>query len=260
MSSIPAIPGGGAIRAPQATQDATATPPAAPPRPAAGAADTFEDPTRRVDYSAIGGPSANPVVKQDKSEDCGEAAVATIVKQLGGSSAGQDPKALMADLKQRFAGSHAGTTPEEMVQMLAHEGFAATKRSTNFDQGAADAALASGGRVMVLADSHQLRPEGANSTATGAAHWVVIDGKDAAGNYTVSDPLDGSRYTTDLGHVAKAMNASWQSHQGGGMLVAQKALGQSEQDLVNASADRDGVMGEKPGIGSNSIRYGQETN
>jgi len=257
MSSIPAAPGSGAVRAPLATQE---TSPTAAPQPAASPADAFGGTTRRADFSAIGGTNPNAVVKQDTYEDCGEAAVATVVKQLGGARAGDDPKALMKDLKQRFAGDHEGTTPDELIQMLAHEGFSATKSSTNFDQGAADAALANGGRVMVLADSNQLRPEGANSQATGAAHWVVIDGKDAGGKYTVSDPLDGSKYTTDLEHVAKAMNASWLSHFGGGMLVAQKAPGQSEQDLVNQASGRSGVMGDKPGIGSNSIRYGQETN
>jgi len=257
MSTIPAIPGGGLIRHTQTTQGPAATPPATASQPA----DAFGGAARRTDLSAIGGTNPNAVVKQDTYEDCGEAAVATVVKQLGGARAGDDPKALMKDLKQRFAGDHEGTTPDELIQMLAHEGFSATKSSTNFDQGAADAALANGGRVMVLADSKQLRPEGANSQATGAAHWVVIDGKDAGGKYTVSDPLDGSKYTTDLEHVAKAMNASWLAHFGGGMLVAQKAApGQSEQELVDAASGRSSVMGERPGIGSNSIRYGQETN
>jgi predicted double-glycine peptidase len=252
----PSIPGANAPIAPQAPAPAQA--PAAP-QPAARPADTFSA-TPATSYSAIGGTNPQAIVKQDTAEDCGEAAVATVVKQLGGKDAGADPSQTMKDLKQRFAADHPGTTPDEMVQMLAHEGFSATKNSTNFDQGMADQAIANGGRVLVLADSHQLRPEGADSQATGAPHWVVIDGKDAQGNYQVSDPSDGSRYSADLAHLAKAMNASWLSNQGGGMLVAQKATGQSEQDLVNAAAPRSGVMGDAPGIGSNKIRYGQEGN
>src|SRR5262245_53781847 len=132
MTTIaPSTPG---ANAPLAPQTPTAPPaPAAPAQPAAGKpADTFSA-TPATDYSAIGGPNAQAVVKQDTSVDCGEAAVATIVKQLGGKDAGADPSQLMADLRQRFSGANPGTTPDEMVQMLAHEGFSATKNSTNFD-------------------------------------------------------------------------------------------------------------------------------
>src|SRR3954468_6408530 len=120
----PHVPGANAPLAPQA--------PAAPPAPAAPAqpavnrpADTFSA-TPATDYSAIGGTNPQAAVRQDNSVDCGEAAVATIVKQLGGKDAGADPSQLMKDLRQRFSGANPGTTPDEMVQMLAHEGFSAT--------------------------------------------------------------------------------------------------------------------------------------
>ena len=92
MSTIPAVPGSGAVRAPQATQGPAATPPASAPQPAATPTDAFGGAPRRADFSAIGGPNPNAVVKQDTYEDCGEAAVATVVKQLGGARAGDDPR------------------------------------------------------------------------------------------------------------------------------------------------------------------------
>ncbi|HZN95552.1 MAG TPA: papain-like cysteine protease family protein [Myxococcales bacterium] len=253
MTSIPSsLP----VHAPQTVPEAPA-PPAqpAPPQQAAPGIDVFQ--RAAVDYSAITGTA--PPVKQDTFNDCGEAAVATIVKQLGGKNAGADPSQIVRELRSMFDRDGNGTTPTEMLDMLAHQGLSATRGTTNFDQGAADAALANGGRVMVLADSHQLRPEGSNSQQVGAAHWVVLDGKDAQGRYTVSDPLDGSRYSVDMPHLAKAMDASWLSHGGGGMLVVQPAgAGKSDQQVVAEDQIRAGVAGKEPGIGSNGARLGDE--
>ncbi|HVE84716.1 MAG TPA: hypothetical protein VND93_17795 [Myxococcales bacterium] len=255
-SSNPIVPATQGAATPAPGQPAPTTQAA----PAGAGADAFQ-PKVATSYAAMGGAPPRGAVRQDTPRGCGEAAVATVVRQMGGQGAGQAPSQLMRDLEARFDRNRDGTTPAEMVDMLGHVGLSATRATSYFDPSATDAALASGGRVLLLADSVQIRPGGAGAQGGGAAHWVVLDGKDARGHYTVSDPLDGSCYSAAPGQVSRAMDASWHFHRGGGMLVVQPSpADQGERVLADGVRASCSVMGTEPGIGSNGVRFGQEGN
>jgi len=197
---------------------------------------------------------ATGVVRQDTDSDCGAAAVTMLVRARGKESGKSDSEVMQALDKQFAKGD--GTTPQELSDMLAHEGFQVTQGSFQLDQGALDAALANGDKVLALVDSNKIRP--GSSSDTGKLHWVVVDKKEN-GQYQIKDPADGSTYPVDKEHLMDAMSAGWQKHQGGGMLIAHDlgvvAKFVPESFRAYANAKHADALGHNGGTGSRVRQY-----
>jgi len=194
-------------------------------------------------------------VRQDTATDCGAAAVATLVRGAGKEKRKTDGQVMDA-LDKKFGGGKAGTTPDQIKDMLAHEGFEVERGASNFDQVALDAALARGDKALALVDSKKVRP--GDSQAQGAPHWVVVSGSDGKGNYHVQDPADGSSYDVGLNDLANAVNSGWNSYGGGGMLMVHDGGHASAGAIEQESAKHAGALGDTGGIGSNAKSFNIE--
>jgi hypothetical protein len=203
----------------------------------------------------IGG--STPVIKQNKDTDCGAATATMLSHSVGAPTEGTDTQ-VMDYLDSRFA-STEGTTPRQLTDMLAHEGMSVTQSASSVDTKMLDDALSKGQKVVAMVDSNQIRP--GDTQAPGNAHWVVVDGKNANGQYTVKDPGTGTSYNVSLKELTDAVNAGKTEHNIGGMMVVDKAQqGLSESEVAETSSHQSVPLGNKPGIGSNPrATFGRES-
>jgi hypothetical protein len=196
------------------------------------------------------------VVQQTKANNCAPAAVAELKKSEGQYNA-QPTGELMDSLESRFTDG-SGTTPHQMSNMLAHEGFKVEDGKSQVDAQSLDNAVLNDKKVMVQLDANKIAPD-ADAQQPGSAHWVMVDGKDAQGNYTVKDPSSGSKYSVGADQLASAVDASWKENGGGGMLVVDSAQGVDEATLAQGNDDHIQSLGNTPGGGSRAKQsYGRE--
>jgi nitrogen fixation protein len=189
-------------------------------------------------------------VPQVQSDTCGAAAVA----MLGGSKVPSklaDRSQYMEELAQRFSDGKSGTTPQEIAQMLAHEGLKVTQGVSRFKQGALDAALQRGDKALALVDSNKILPGGGNGEP-GAPHWVVIDGMDDQGNYLVRNPATGRSDYVPASTLREAIDTCQEEHKGGGMLLVKNTPKADEAALAEHNLRQARALGKTPGIGSPS--------
>jgi len=199
--------------------------------------------------------SDTPVLRQSGDTDCGEA----VVTMLKGAKQGKDQVAArqtMNDLKSRY-GSAEGTRPTQMGDMLASERLEVKKGTTTLDKGALDGALRNGDKAAVMVDSNRLA--GGTELPPGKAHWVLVDGMDDQGRYMVKDPGNGSSYFVKTEELSDAIKTGRDTHQGGGMLIVGNAATQSETELAEENKRTAEVLGNTPGTGSNTTRFGRES-
>lgn len=196
------------------------------------------------------------VVKQTKENNCAPAAVAEL-KKSEGQYIDKPTGDLMNSLEDRFTDG-TGTTPHQMSNMLAHEGFQVVDGKSQVDAQSLDNAVLNDKKVMVQLDANKLATGDAQQPSS--AHWVTVDGKDAQGNYTVKDPSSGSKYSVSADKLASAVDASWQKNGGGGMLVVDNAQGaKDEATLAQENDDHIETLGNTPGGGSRGkATYGRE--
>ncbi len=213
--------------------------------------------TQQQAWATQSGASSQGVLKQMMLDDCGPAAV---LMAAGFKGSGVAAAQRMADLQSKFTDG-GGTNAEQLSQMLAHEGVAVKQAAFKYDQHTVDQSLSNGGKMLAMVDSNQLTP-GANKQESGSPHWVVIDGKDSQGNYTVKDPATGSAYNVDFNALSNAVDHGWWNHQGGGMLLVEPAMGAAARaglaqrnaaaTASNPRGDGDGSKGDKARAGSES--------
>jgi hypothetical protein len=198
------------------------------------------------------------VIQQTKGTDCGAATAAMLAHSTGQVTDASDSN-LMNYLDSRFA-SAQGTTPRQLSDMLAHEGMSVTRAETKVDPQALNEALGKGNKVAIMVDPDGLK-SGAAGASDGKAHWVVVDGMDAQGQYKVKDSSTGSSYSVGLEQLSGAVDSAWGKHSGGGMLVVERAqAGQSESTVAETSAQNSVKLGNSPGGGSNALKtFGRES-
>ncbi|ADO73098.1 hypothetical protein [Stigmatella aurantiaca] len=196
------------------------------------------------------------VVQQTKEKNCAPAAVAELAKSEG-KYIEQPTGEMMDSLESRFTDG-SGTTPHQMSNMLAHEGFEVVDGKAKVDAQSLDNAVLNDKKVMVQLDANKL--EDGDAQQPGSAHWVTVDGKDAQGNYTVKDPSSGTKYSVDAQKLASAVDASWEKNGGGGMLVVDNAQGtKDEATLAQENDDHVETLGNTPGGGSRGKQtFGRE--
>jgi hypothetical protein len=243
--------------APVGPQGTPAAAPASTPSPAplASYTDGFEAAsTRQQEWAAKFAAGALPpsgsasVLRQTSDDNCG-AAAALMAAGARGKVAGVSDAQRMQELESKFTDGK-GTSAQQMAHMLAHEGMAVSQAAFKFDQHTVDETLSKGGKVLAMVDSNQIKP-GSDPQKTGGAHWVVIDGKDDQGRYTVKDPATGSSYGVDFNHLSNAVDQGWWKHNGGGMLLVEDAKGAaSSAALAQANADKTVPLSNKGGGGS----------
>lgn len=201
--------------------------------------------------------SAPDVLQQTKEANCG-AAVATMLSRTAGKDAVSAAKHMDA-LEARFTDGW-GANPKELARMLANEGIEVKKGTANFDMPSVDEALARGQKAVVQVDTNRLAT-GVDTKVAGGSHWVVVDGKDAQGNYQVKDTNTGSKYAVSGQQIADSVGSAWELHQGGGMLVVGDAAGGVDANaLAEQSAQHTEVLGDTDGGGSRArLSFGRES-
>jgi hypothetical protein len=145
--------------------------------------------------------------------------------------------------------------------MLAHEGFAVKQAYGSVQQPQIDDALGKGQKIAAQVDSNKILPGTSNADPSGKSHWVVVDGKNKDGTYSVKDPGTGKSYSVSLEKLASAVSAGWDKHNAGGVLVAEDTKGQvAEAQAAQEGADHASALGNSPGGGSNAREsYGRES-
>jgi ABC-type bacteriocin/lantibiotic exporter with double-glycine peptidase domain len=200
---------------------------------------------------------STPVKQQSTDTNCG-ATVANMLADAAGKGGTEEanPDALNA----RFA-SAAGTTSLQLSNMLAHEGLGVKQAYGSVQQQWVDEALGKGQKIAAQVDSNRILPGSTNATPAGKSHWVVVDGKDDQGNYSVKDPGTGKSYSVSLDQLTEAVRAGWDKHNAGGVLVVEDVKGQeSEAQLAQEGANHASALGNGPGVGSNAYAtYGRES-
>ncbi|WP_404369424.1 hypothetical protein ACIHQR_06610 [Corallococcus coralloides] len=202
---------------------------------------------------AKGWAQPTPVLRQTDDINCGATAAAMLVRASGGGQ-GQTDAQLVQSLQAGYSDSK-GTTPKQMSDMLAGQGFEVTRGASNFDRDALNAALDSGKKALALVDSNLIQPGASGTTPAGSAHWVEIDGKDAQGQYRIHDPATGSIHDVSLQHLTQAMNSGWDSFQGGGMLIVNPKGGDTST-LAASNVNHATPLGDSSGIGSKNNSFG----
>ncbi|MBZ4399275.1 hypothetical protein OWM54_21770 [Myxococcus sp. MISCRS1] len=205
----------------------------------------------------LGGPADGAsVLQQTKDSNCGSA-VAVMLGKDKGTTGAKPSTETMDSLESRFTNGD-GTTPHELSNMIAHEGAAVTQASGSFDKKLMDEALARDGKAAVLVDSNKVDPN-AKDAGKGRAHWVTVDGKDAQGNYTVKDPGTGKSVKMDAGALEDAVGTAWSEHNGGGMLVVEKAEGTTEAERAQRGGEIATALGNSDGGGSRRGAFARES-
>lgn len=199
-----------------------------------------------------------PVLRQTSDDNCG-AAAAVMAAGSRGQTAGLAPEQRMAQLESQFTSGN-GTSAQQMAKMLGNEGMQVKQAAFKFDQTAVDETLKKGGKLMAMVDSAQITP-GSDPSKTGGAHWVVIDGKDDKGNYTVKDPATGSSYGVDFNHLSNAVDQNWLKHNSGGMMLVEDAKGgTSAAALAQANEAQSVTLNSNGGGGSKGLEtFGRES-
>lgn len=201
--------------------------------------------------------TSTPVLQQTEEANCGAAAAAMLVRAKEGKADKSDTE-LMGELKNQFA-SQEGTTPKQLTKMLAHEGIEVKRGADKLDKGALDEALHTGNKAVAMVDSNQIAARGA-AQEPGKAHWVVIDGMDDKGRYMVKDPGNGSSYFVKPEELNKAISTGREKHQAGGMLIVENTKSQAPEPVLAAEGEKKAeVLGQGPGGGSNTWRFGRES-
>ena len=201
--------------------------------------------------------SIAPVIQQTSDTDCGPAAAAMLARAKG-SKEGVSDKQLVKDLGSVYS-TREGTTPKQLSKMLAHEGIKVTQGTSQLDKGALDGTLRTGGKAVAMVDSNKIVPGGDGKPA-GKAHWVVIDGMDDKGRYMVKDPSKASSYFVKPETLAKAVDSTRETNQAGGMLLVENARAEApKQALVEEATKKAEALGDKPGTGANTRRFGRES-
>ena len=202
--------------------------------------------------------SIAPVIQQTSETDCGAAAAAMLTRAKGGRK-GLSDKQLVKDLSTRFS-SQEGTTPKQLSTMLASQGIKVKKGTSELNKGALDRTLNTGGKAVAMVDSNKIVPGGDGKPA-GKAHWVVIDGMDDKGRYMVKDPSKASSYFVKADTLAKAVESTRETNQAGGMLLVEntRAEAPNKQALAEEGMKKAEVLGDTPGTGSNTRRFGRES-
>jgi peptidase C39-like protein len=201
--------------------------------------------------------SSTPVLQQTEDSNCGAAAAAMLTKAKGGKEAVSDAE-LMGELGGRFA-SREGTTPKQMANMLAHEGMAVKRGTTGLDKEALEGTLKSGGKAVAMVDSNEISTRG-DAKAPGKAHWVVIDGMDDQGRFMVKDPGSASSYFVKGEELNKAIDTGRNTHQSGGVLLVENAQSPAPEPVLAQESEKNAeALGNTPGGGSMSWRFGRES-
>jgi hypothetical protein len=264
------------FRALQLRQDSTApagpqsTPTAAPTSARTSAqpasfADGFEQASAKqqewaAKFSAGALPASGsaPVLQQTSDTNCG-ATAAVMAAGSRGKVAGVSDAQQVQELDSKFTNGQ-GTTPQQLAEMLGHEGMAVNQAAYKFADYTVDETLKKGGKLLAMVDSNQITP-GADPQKAGGAHWVVIDGKDDQGRYTVKDPGTGSSYGVDFNHLSNAVDQNWIKNNSGGMLLVEDAKGASSSAaLGQENANKTTPLSNKPGGGSKGAEtFGRES-
>jgi hypothetical protein len=201
--------------------------------------------------------SIAPVIQQTSDTDCGPAAAAMLARAKGGKE-GVSDKQLVNELGARHA-SKEGTTPKQLSKMLADEGIKVKQGTSQLDKGALDGTLTSGGKAVAMVDSNKIVP-GGEAKPTGKAHWVVIDGMDDKGQYMVKDPSNASSYFVKADTLANAVSSSREANQAGGMLLVENERAEVPKEALASEGEKKAeALGDKPGTGSNTRRFGRES-
>jgi hypothetical protein len=167
-------------------------------------------------------------------------------------------KQLIKDLGAVYS-TREGTTPKQLSKMLTHEGIKVKQGTSKLDKGALDGTLITGGKAVAMVDSNKIAP-GGEAKPAGKAHWVVIDGMDDQGRYMVKDPGNASSYFVKPETLAKAVDSTRKTNQSGGMLLVENARTPAPAAaLVEEATKKAEVLGDKPGTGSNTGRFGRES-
>jgi hypothetical protein len=253
--------------APVAPQSTPAAAPSAPQAPATPVSfqDGFEQASTQqqewaAKFSADALPPSGsaPVLRQTSDDNCG-AAAAVMAAGSRGQVAGVSAEERMSQLESQFTSGN-GTSAQQMAKMLGSEGMQVNQAAFKFDQTTVDDTLKKGGKLMAMVDSAQITP-GSDPSKTGGAHWVVVDGKDDKGNYTVKDPATGSSYGVDFNHLTNAVDQNWFKHNSGGMMLVEDAKGgASAAALAQANADKAVTLNGNNGGGSKGAEtFGRES-
>jgi hypothetical protein len=198
--------------------------------------------------------SVAPVLQQTSGTNCGAAAAAMLVRAKGDKKGVSDAQ-LVNQLDARYS-TQEGTTPRQLSKMLATEGIKVKQGTAQFDKGALDGTLTTGGKAVAMVDSNKLVP-GGDAKPAGKAHWVVIDGMDDRGHYMVKDPGNASSYFVRAETLAKAVDSTRRTNQSGGMLLVENAPPPATE--VAKGTKKADALGQKPGTGSNTSRFGRES-
>lgn len=201
--------------------------------------------------------SIAPVLQQTSETDCGAAAAAMLLRAKGGKEGVSDEQ-LVKDLGSVYS-TREGTTPKQLSKMLAHEGIKVKQGTSQLDKGALDGTLSTGGKAVAMVDSNKIVP-GGEAKPAGKAHWVVIDGMDDKGQYMVKDPSNASSYFVKADTLANAVSSTRQTNQAGGMLLVENVRTPAPAGALVAEATKKAeALGDKPGTGSNTRRFGRES-
>ncbi len=206
------------------------------------------------DWSTI-----TPVLHQTTDTNCG-AAVATMLADAAGAPKTAPDSQRMAELQSKFT-DEKGTTPLQLSNMLAHEGLGVKQAYGSVDQQRLDEALGKGQKIAAQVDSNRILPGATNADPAGRSHWVVVDGKDDKGNYTVKDPGTGKSYSVGLSDLTEAVRSGWDKHNAGGVLIVENSKGQaSEAQLAEEGSYHASALGNGPGVGSDArASFGRES-
>lgn len=190
---------------------------------------------------------ASALVKQLGQYDCGPATVAMLVRAQGGGQ-GLSDAALLKEVAGKLKKDKGpdtekqSTRPRDMVKMLNENGMQAVGVGTNASK--VDEHLALGRKLIVQVNTPGLfTPK----------HWVLVDGKDAKGNYVVKDP-NGTTYTQTKAQLDKSMSTMlWNKQWGGGYIAVDP---NATKGLTAAQVEH--VLGADPTTGFKTRAGGTE--
>lgn len=210
--------------------------------PKAPTSGTAEVPAQPAKWKAMA-----KLVKQSGKYDCGPATVAMLVRAQGGGEGLSDTD-LLKDVSGKLKNdkgadtARQATTARDMVKMLNENGMQAVGVGT--DTSKVDEHLALGRKLVVQVNTPGLAPK----------HWVLVDGKDAHGNYLVKDP-NGTTYTKTKPELEKMMSTwlPWKQLGGGYIAVDPNP---TTKGLTPAQVAR--VLGNDPTTGFKTRSGGTE--
>lgn len=161
-----------------------------------------------------------PLITQDPgSSDCGPAAGAMLVRAAGGGAGLSDDQLIQ---KMGGGAGQTGMTPFELGEKLAENGLRMEKVSDMSNKGDAKTMLDQGYKLVAQVDSSSLHAAAKGElppAQKGNPHYVVIDGVDADGRLRVKDPAANTTYSVTQEQLQQAVDASQESHGGGGLMA-----------------------------------------